>query len=79
MDLQFFEDNAVIILLIALWDLAWKGFAMWRAAHKSSKLWFTALLVINSAGIVPILYLLITGGLTLTPAATDAATTDDDK
>ena len=47
-----------VIVIFTLWDLAWKGIAMWDAVNRKSKLWFVMLLIINSAGIVPILYLL---------------------
>ncbi|MEK7629176.1 MAG: DUF5652 family protein [Patescibacteria group bacterium] len=32
---------------------------MWRAAHQNSKPWFIALLVINTLGILEILYIYI--------------------
>ena len=48
------------IFLISLIDFALKGWAMWRAAQLKKKHWFIALLVINSMGILPIIFLLIT-------------------
>ena len=47
--------------LTVLWDLAWKGLALWRAARRKEQWWFLALLVVNSLGILPIAYLLIWG------------------
>lgn len=49
-----------IIILLAFWSLIWKGFALWRAAQKKSVGWFIVLLFLNTAGILPILYLLFT-------------------
>ncbi len=46
---------------LALWDLAWKGIALWRAARRKESWWFLALLLINSMGILPIAYLLVWG------------------
>ncbi len=46
-----------VILLIAFWDLFWRGKALWRAAQKSQLYWFIALLLVNSMGILPIIYL----------------------
>ncbi|HDZ60940.1 MAG TPA: hypothetical protein ENH46_04500 [Candidatus Pacearchaeota archaeon] len=48
---------SVIILLI--WTIAWKGVALWKSARKNSILWFVALLVLNTAGILPILYIFV--------------------
>lgn len=47
----------VVIIVLALWDIAWKGFALWRAARNNQFRWFIALLIINSIGILPIVYL----------------------
>lgn len=44
------------ILLIA-WSLIWKGWALWISARKDSKLWFVALLILNTVGILEILYI----------------------
>lgn len=46
------------LIVVALWELVWKGFALWKASKKNQKGWFVALLVLNTAGILPIIYLL---------------------
>lgn len=38
-------------------DLILKGFALWKAGRNNHLYWFIALLLINSAGILPIIYL----------------------
>jgi hypothetical protein len=47
-------------LLLAVVDLALKGWGMWRAARMQKKWWFIALLVVNSLGIFPAVFLLTT-------------------
>ncbi|MBS9523363.1 hypothetical protein KIH41_14580 [Litoribacter ruber] len=61
-DSSLFEHTwfIIFILLAAAWELTWKGIAMWRAAQVRQKGWFVALLILNTAGILPIIYLLIT-------------------
>lgn len=49
---------APFILAIVLWTVVLKGFALWHAARGSQKWWFVALLVINTAGILEIIYLI---------------------
>ena len=44
-------------LLVMVWSLAWKGLALWRAAGRKDKWWFIALLIINTMGILEIIYL----------------------
>jgi hypothetical protein len=46
----------LVITLISLWTLIWKGLALWKAAGKKQKLWFVILLVLNDLGILEILY-----------------------
>ncbi len=41
------------------WSIAWKGMALWKSAHKDQKWWFIAFLVINTAGILEILYIYV--------------------
>jgi len=45
------------ILLAAIWTLVLKGFALWHSARGGQKGWFIALLVINTLGILEIIYL----------------------
>lgn len=45
------------IIVISLWELVWKGIALWYASRNRQKKWFVALLIINSVGILPIIYL----------------------
>ncbi len=52
-------ENAVWLVPVIIWTLAWKGPALWRAARQNSVPWFVALLVINTAGVLEILYLFV--------------------
>ena len=42
---------------LLVWSIAWKGIALWNAAKNSQKNWFIAILVINTLGILEIVYL----------------------
>ncbi|OGG21791.1 hypothetical protein A3D03_01435 [Candidatus Gottesmanbacteria bacterium RIFCSPHIGHO2_02_FULL_40_13] len=52
-----FDNNLYLLILIAVWDIIWKGIGLWKAARNGQKYWFIAMLLINSAGILPILYI----------------------
>ncbi len=45
------------IFIILIWDLIWKGIALWKAGKNKQRNWFIALLVINTIGLLPIIYL----------------------
>ena len=49
----------LIFLVLAIWSLIWKGMALWKAARLGEQGWFIALLVINTLGILEILYLYV--------------------
>jgi hypothetical protein len=57
MDYHISTTWAGILVFLAIWELAWKGFGLWRAAQNQQTGWFVALLVINTAGLLPIIYL----------------------
>jgi len=45
------------IPLMILWSLAWKGLALWHAAQRKQGWWFFVLLIVNTMGILEIIYL----------------------
>ena len=46
-----------IIGVVAIWTLIWKGLALWQAARNNQKAWYVILLIVNTIGILEILYL----------------------
>ena len=48
-----------LFILLAIWELVWKGWALWRAAKNGQNGWFIAILILNTLGILPILYLYV--------------------
>lgn len=47
-----------LILVAVLWTIVLKGYSLWYAARGSQKWWFIAILVINTLGILEIVYLI---------------------
>lgn len=61
---KFFTPGNVVVInvlfvLLIIWSLIWKGIALWKAARNESKPWFVVLLVINTVGILEILYIYV--------------------
>jgi len=56
---QFFTQNELIVFLIAIWTIPWKGVALWKSARLNDKWWFIAILVINSLALLEIFYIFI--------------------
>ncbi|WP_411728324.1 DUF5652 family protein [Methyloglobulus sp.] len=47
-------------MVLFLWVLLWKGWALWIAANKRHKVWFVVLLFFNTLGLLDMLYIFIT-------------------
>jgi methionyl-tRNA synthetase len=54
---QFMLALLPLIIALVLWSVIIKGFALWYAARGSQKGWFIVLLLINTLGILEIIYL----------------------
>lgn len=48
----------LVFALISLWEGVWKGIALWKSGRHKQLPWFICLLIFNTAGILPIVYLL---------------------
>ncbi|WP_114128402.1 DUF5652 family protein [Aurantimicrobium sp. MWH-Uga1] len=57
----FMEEPGLfaLIMVLVLWSSIWKAFALYRAGSLRSVPWFTVLFVLNTAGILEILYLFV--------------------
>ena len=53
----FLSTHTWIIVIAAIWTIPWKGVALWRAARNQSIAWFVVLLIINTLGILEIIYI----------------------
>ena len=51
--------HPVLLFLIIAWTLAWKGVALWKSSKLNHKVWFVVLLVVNTVGILEIIYIFL--------------------
>jgi methionyl-tRNA synthetase len=49
---------APLLLAAIVWTLILKGFSLWHAARGNQKWWFFFLLIVNTLGILEIIYLI---------------------
>ena len=43
--------------VLITWSIAWKGVALWNATKNNQKNWFIVILIVNTIGILEIIYL----------------------
>ena len=55
--IQMINANPLILVPILLWTLAWKGVALWKAGRNNQPYWFIVLLVVNTVGLLEIVYI----------------------
>lgn len=46
-----------LIVVLALWTIFWKGLALWHAGRRGQPWWFVIMLIVNTVGILEIIYL----------------------
>jgi hypothetical protein len=46
-----------VLVVLVVWIIAIKGFALWKAARNNHRAWFVVLLIVNTFGILELIYL----------------------
>jgi uncharacterized protein (DUF983 family) len=49
--------HPTLFVILLIWSMIWKGLALWKSAQLSQKKWFVILLLLNTVGILEIVYL----------------------
>jgi hypothetical protein len=47
----------VLAAVLLAWTMVWKGIALWKSAGLRQKWWFVVLLILNTLGILEIIYI----------------------
>lgn len=53
---QLTGSNLILLLILIFWVLPWKGYALWIASKNDHKTWFILLIILNTFGILEIIY-----------------------
>jgi hypothetical protein len=54
----FVPTIIIALVIVTIWESIWKFIAMWKAARNNHLAWFICIAVINTIGILPIVYIL---------------------
>lgn len=49
--------NDIILVLVMLWILPWKAYALWLSARNEQKWWFVIMFLVNLFAILNIIYI----------------------
>jgi hypothetical protein len=66
--IDLINAHPFLFAFLIVWTIAWKGTALWKAAQNSSKPWFVVLLLVNTFGILDIIYVFYFSGKKNKPA-----------
>jgi hypothetical protein len=47
----------VLMIIAVIWTLVWKAIALWKAARNDHKVWYIVMMIINTLGILEIIYI----------------------
>jgi hypothetical protein len=62
--LLFSGIGLIIMILLIIWSMVWKGLALWRAARNGHTGWYIVLLIVNTVGLLDIIYYFAVGDQT---------------
>lgn len=51
--------HPLFVALAVIWIITWKGMALWRSAELRQKHWFIILLLVNTLGVLEIIYIFL--------------------
>ncbi|MDD2909822.1 MAG: DUF5652 family protein [Candidatus Pacebacteria bacterium] len=52
------QEYYIFFIIIGLFELVLKGIALWQAAKRGEKGWYISILVFNTVGLLPLIYIL---------------------
>ena len=44
-------------IIVVIWSAIWKGIALWKAGRNGHLVWFIVMFLVNTAGILEIIYI----------------------
>ena len=53
--------QGAVLAILVIWSLIWKGLALWKAARRGDTAWYVVLLILNTLGILEIIYYFAVG------------------
>lgn len=59
MDYTIFTEKPIYLvglIILMIWSIVWKGLALWKAARNNDNVWFIIMMILNTAGILEIIY-----------------------
>jgi uncharacterized membrane protein YagU involved in acid resistance len=58
MEQDFSMPFLALIVLACVWESVWKGIALWKSGRYGQLPWFVAIFILNTLGVLPIIYLI---------------------
>ncbi|MEN9647379.1 MAG: hypothetical protein RLY57_183 [Candidatus Parcubacteria bacterium] len=55
------EQHPAFFLMLTFWSIVWKGLALWKAAQRHERNWFMVILIVNTFGILDLIYYYFVG------------------
>ena len=49
----------VFLAVLLVWSTVWKGIALWMAARRGQSGWYVVLLIVNTVGILEMIYVFL--------------------
>jgi len=53
----FLQNNMWVLIVVMIWVLPWKAYALWTSARRNQKVWFILFVILNTLAILEIFYI----------------------
>jgi hypothetical protein len=53
----WFHPYGPLLAILLIWTIFWKGLALWHSGRHNQGWWFVVMLIVNTVGILEIIYL----------------------
>jgi len=58
---EIIANATLLFILLGIWAYVWKGIALWVAGRNNHMVWFIVLFLVNTLGILEIIYIFAVG------------------
>lgn len=59
MDATTIANYSWVFVILMLWSIPWKAIALWKSARRKDMVWFIILMLVNTVGILEIIYIFL--------------------
>ena len=57
LNMNLTQGGFIVLIIVMIWTMVWTAIALWKCARNNQIAWFVVLLILNTMGLLEIIYL----------------------